>query len=68
MSSSLTIVRAVFVRLLFACHGLVSIWRLYCVTKDKRFWYLAGSLGLLLVETTITLVKKLGKEWKWYVP
>lgn len=68
MTSSLTIVRAVFVRLLFACHGVVSIWRLYYVTKDKRYWYLATSLGLLLVETTVTLVKKLGKEWKWFCP
>ncbi|XP_071147486.1 transmembrane protein 26-like isoform X1 [Mytilus edulis] len=68
MASSLTILRAVFVRLLFACHGLVSIWRLYYVTKDSRYWYLATSLGLLLVETTVTMVKKLGKEWKWFCP
>lgn len=30
-----------------------------------RFWYLAASFGFLLVETTVTLVRKQGKEWKW---
>lgn len=65
MSSSLTIVRAIIVRLLFTCHGLVAMWRLYYVTKEPRFWYFATALGLLLVETTVTLIKRGGKEWKW---
>ncbi|XP_061197982.1 transmembrane protein 26-like [Saccostrea echinata] len=65
---SCTIVRAIVVRLLFACHGLVSIWLLNKVTQESRFWYLATSFGFLLVETTITLVRKQGKEWKWFCP
>lgn len=63
---SFTVARAIIVRLLFACHGLVSIWLLYQVTQEPRFWYLAASFGFLLVETTVTLVRKQGKEWKWW--
>ncbi|XP_022342266.2 transmembrane protein 26-like [Crassostrea virginica] len=65
---SFTIARAIIVRLLFACHGLVSIWLLNQVTQEPRFWYLSTSFGFLLVETTITLVRKQGKEWKWFCP
>ena len=54
-------------RLLFAVHGLISIWLLVSVTQNTRYWYMASSMGLLLVEMTITLGKKGGKEWKWSV-
>ncbi|XP_029651406.1 transmembrane protein 26-like isoform X1 [Octopus sinensis] len=64
----LTIVRAIVVRMLFACHGLISLWRLYDVTKDLRFWYLAVTLVGLSFETAITVFKKDGKEWKWFCP
>ena len=63
----LSVTRAVGVRLLFASHGIVSIWRLADVSKDGRFWYLSGTLGLLFIESMVTLVKRQGKEWQWYV-
>ncbi|XP_069114044.1 transmembrane protein 26-like [Argopecten irradians] len=66
--STVTIVRAISVRLLFTCHGLVSIWRLYYVTHDTRFWYLGLAMAFLLMETSVTLVKNRGKEWKWFCP
>lgn len=64
----LSIFRAVTVRLLFTCHGLISVWRLYVVTSDARYWYLAAALVLLLLEMAITVVKRSGREWKWWVP
>ncbi|XP_046375848.1 transmembrane protein 26-like [Haliotis rufescens] len=66
--SCFSVFRAITVRLLFSSHGAISIWRLYVVTKDQRFWYLACALGLLLLEMTVTLGKKGGKEWKWFCP
>ena len=65
--SCVSAARAILVRLLFAVHGLISIWLLVSVTQNTRYWYMASSMGLLLVEMTITLGKKGGKEWKWSV-
>ncbi|GFS06402.1 transmembrane protein [Elysia marginata] len=64
----IAVVRAIAVRLLFAAHGVISIWRLALITDDLRFWYLGLVLCLLLVEMTITLGKKAGQEWKWFCP
>lgn len=61
----LTIVRALLVRLLFATHGFIAIWRLYMVKGQIWCWYLSGALAGLLIETIVTLCKKKGKEWKW---
>lgn len=61
----LSIYRALSVRLLFASHGIVSIWRLADVTHNHTYWYLASTLSLLIVEFAVTILKKKGKEWKW---
>ncbi|XP_076451190.1 transmembrane protein 26-like [Babylonia areolata] len=66
--SCVSVARAVLVRLLFAVHGLVAIWLLVTVTREDRFWYMASGMGLLVLEMTITLGKKGGKEWKWFCP
>lgn len=63
----ISIARALSVRLLFASHGVVSIWRLTDVTNDARYWYLAGTLILLAIESLIAIFKRQGKEWKWWV-
>jgi len=62
-----TIFRAVFVRMMFTAHGLFSIYRLYVVTEDPTKWYLSTALMGLLMETSITILKKRGQEWKWSV-
>jgi hypothetical protein len=62
-----TYIRALLVRILFACHGVMAIWRLYMVTGSVWCWYLGGALFLLFLETLITIAKKRGKEWKWWV-
>ena len=65
MGGSLSIIRAILVRLVFTAHGIISIWRLTIVTDEPRYWYLGLVLCLLLFELTITLGKKAGEEWKW---
>ncbi|CAG5119291.1 unnamed protein product [Candidula unifasciata] len=64
----MSLFRAVAVRLLFTLHGVISIWRLTIATRESRYWYLGLVLCLLLVEMTVTLGKKSGKEWKWFCP
>ncbi|WAR14321.1 TMM26-like protein [Mya arenaria] len=60
----ISISRALSVRLLFASHGVISIWRLADVTKERRYWYLSSTLVLLFLETMVIVVKRQGKEWK----
>ena len=57
--------RAIFVRFLFAIHGLTAVWRLYIVTGDSRYWYICMALAGLMGETVMTLYKSKGNEWKW---
>ncbi|XP_069117865.1 transmembrane protein 26-like [Argopecten irradians] len=64
----MTIIRALLVRVLFAAHGVIAIWRLFMVIRKTWCWYLTAALGGLLIETIITLTKKRGKEWKWFCP
>jgi len=52
---------------MFTAHGLFSIYRLYVVTEDPNKWYLTTALMGLLCETSITILKKHGQEWKWSV-
>ena len=63
--SYFSVARAVGVRLMFALHGVIALWRLTLATNEQRYWYLGLVLCLLLVEMTITLGKTGGKEWKW---
>ncbi|XP_052820555.1 transmembrane protein 26-like isoform X3 [Mya arenaria] len=64
----LTYIRALIVRIMFACHGIIAIWRLFMVTQSVWCWYLCGALFLLFLETLITIAKKRGREWKWFCP
>jgi len=61
------IFRAISVRVLFGCHGLIAIWRLHTTTEKPQFWMICGALLLLIMEGVITIYKKRGNEWKWSV-
>ncbi|KAJ8320475.1 hypothetical protein KUTeg_002062 [Tegillarca granosa] len=63
-----TIIRALLVRIMFAGHGVIAIWRLYMVIQETWCWYLSGAIGFLVIETIVTLYKNNGKEWKWFCP
>jgi len=62
------VTRAILVRTLFALHGVIAIWLLSVVTGDATSWYMATSLTGLMFEAAVTLFRKRGQEWKWYVP
>ena len=57
--------RAIFVRIMFASHGLICLWRLHTVTSDARYWLISFGLFGLIGETAVTLYFKRGHEWKW---
>jgi len=57
--------KAIIVRLVFAVHSLVSIYRVVEAYQNPYYWLLLISLVGLLIETVITLVKRAGKEWTW---
>ena len=57
--------RAILVRLIFALHGLLAIWLLSTIKGDATYWYIAGSLTGLIVETGVTIYRNKGQEWKW---
>ena len=59
-----SVARAFSVRVLFASHGVVAIWRLRDVTSDARYWYLATPIALMAIELLVTVVKRNGKGWK----
>ncbi|XP_006813274.1 transmembrane protein 26-like [Saccoglossus kowalevskii] len=64
----ITIVKACIVRLLFAVHGILAIWRVADVKHDPSYWCLLVSLMGLVCETTLTLKLRHGEEWKWFCP
>ena len=59
-----TPIRALLVRIAFATHSVLTIWRLCVVTGNDRFWYLQATGILLLLETIVTLKANRGDEWK----
>lgn len=61
----INVLRAIVVRLMFAGHGVIAIWRLYIMTSDIKSLFLGASLVGLFLESCVTLCFKNGKEWKW---
>ncbi len=59
------IARCVLVRVLFACHGLICLWRLHTVTHNPTYWLISFGLFGLIGETAFTIKFKKGQEWKW---
>jgi len=53
------------VRLVFAAHSVISIWRVAQAYQNQYFWLLLISLLVLAIETVITLKEKNGEKWKW---
>ncbi|XP_072018316.1 transmembrane protein 26-like [Amphiura filiformis] len=61
-------VKAILARLLFATHGLVTIWRVSDVCDKKIFLLLCLPLGLLVIEMVVTTFYTKNGEWKWFCP
>lgn len=62
----LATVQAVFARLLFLLHSLVAIWAATCITNRPQLWALTILCGLFVAETVVSVVKRKGREMKWY--
>ncbi|CAF1510728.1 unnamed protein product [Adineta steineri] len=65
---SFDILKAIMMRLIFALHATIAIVRIV-VTKGD-YWYLLNMCGVnfLLIELIVTIVKRKGKEPKWFSP
>ena len=57
--------KAILARLLFAFHGLATIWRVADVCNKDEFYLLSLPLGFLVVEFLITTFYTKSGEWKW---
>ena len=62
----LATIQAVFARLLFLLHSLIAIWAATCVTNRPELWALTALCGLFVAETVVSIVKRKGREMKWY--
>ncbi|UJR36406.1 hypothetical protein I4U23_029129 [Adineta vaga] len=65
---SFDILKAILMRLIFALHATIAIARIVITKGD--YWYLLNMCGVnfLLIELIITIVKRKGKEPKWFSP
>ena len=59
-------VQAIFARLLFLIHSVFAIWGATCVTGRNHLWALTVLCGLFILETIYSIVKRQGREPKWY--
>ncbi|XP_071944111.1 uncharacterized protein [Antedon mediterranea] len=60
--------KAMLTRVIFTLHSLFAIYIVTIVTADTRYWTLALAVAPLLIESTITINKRKGKELKWVCP
>ncbi|MGH0136433.1 UNVERIFIED_CONTAM: hypothetical protein FKN15_066199, partial [Acipenser sinensis] len=68
MCKLLNLLLATLSRVLFAVHGVVTVWRVVSVTGDPIYWLLLIGVGLLGVEMAVTLKRTQNGEWKWFSP
>ena len=57
--------KALFVRVAFAIHGCITVWRVTDVYHDPLYYLLAVPIVLLLVELVVTAKCTENGEWKW---
>ena len=60
-------IQAIFARLLFLVHSVFAICGATCVTGRNDLWALIGLCVLFVLETIYSIVKRQGREPKWYV-
>lgn len=56
---------ALLSRLLFAIHGVVTVWRVVAVKQEPLYWLLLTGVALLGLEMAVTLKCTRNAEWKW---
>jgi uncharacterized membrane protein YdcZ (DUF606 family) len=60
--------RAMGVRFMFAAHAVLSIHTATAVTRSSQYWYLAGIIGILFIEASVTLIRNQGHEYRYFCP
>ncbi|XP_006642138.3 transmembrane protein 26-like isoform X1 [Lepisosteus oculatus] len=68
MCKFLNVLLATLSRLLFAVHGVLTVWRVVTVKGDPVYWLLLLGVALLGVEMGVTLKFTRSGEWKWFSP
>ncbi|XP_041087226.1 transmembrane protein 26-like [Polyodon spathula] len=68
MCQLLNLLLATLSRVLFAVHGMVTVWRVVSVKGEPIYWLLLIGVGLLGVEMAVTLKCTQNGEWKWFSP
>ncbi|CAL8254389.1 unnamed protein product [Lota lota] len=63
-----TFICAVFTRACFIIFSLIGVYRVAWVKKDTNYWFLTLLCLLQVAEMVITLMRRRGKEYKWYSP
>lgn len=66
--AAVTVVKALSARVLLVIHMAFSIWAATCVVNSASVWALMSVLGLFLVETVYSIVKRKGQEPQWFSP
>ena len=64
--TSINIIKAVMMRLIFSLHSLIAIVFVYWVKEDE--WYFVNLVGVvfLQMELFITIIRRKGREPRWY--
>jgi hypothetical protein len=67
LSHSVNIVKAFIMRLIFSIHSFIAIYIVYSINQE--LWCLVNVLGVvfLLIELFVTIIRRKGKEPKWYL-
>ncbi|XP_036980783.1 transmembrane protein 26-like [Acanthopagrus latus] len=61
-------IRAIIPRALFILVSLTGVWRVTFVKGDLNYWFLTFLFLPLVVEMIYTLIRRKGKDYKWFSP
>ena len=63
---TLAIVKSLLVRVFLIIHGLICAWRVVDSNNNQYGWVILVGLGFLLVESSIVIWLRNGREFKTY--
>ena len=65
LRAAITVIKALLARCLFIVHMVFAIWAASCVAGSAAVWALISVLGLFVIETIYSIVRRKGQEPKW---
>lgn len=63
----ISIGKGLLARIIFALHGLLTVWKVTLSYESPVYWLLAVPILFLPIEFGITFKCTKTGEWKWYV-